>query len=88
MKRFFPIWTLLNNRNLAYVIWFSSFLQPEKWKKINFLQKYKKIFFVVIISPLVCALMHRVNSWAQFHQCSTRSFCANSIAPVKYKPKM
>jgi hypothetical protein len=23
----------------------------------------------------------------QFHQCSTHSFCANSLAPVKYKPK-
>jgi hypothetical protein len=26
-------------------------------------------------------------SWGQFHQRSTRSFCANSLAPVKYKPK-
>ncbi len=24
----------------------------------------------------------------QFHQCSTRSFWANSLAPVKNKPKM
>ena len=24
----------------------------------------------------------------QFNQCSTHSFCANSLAPVKYKPKM
>jgi hypothetical protein len=25
--------------------------------------------------------------WVQFNQRSTRSFCANSLAPVKYKPK-
>ncbi len=26
-----------------------------------------------------------IDPWAQFHQCSTRSFCANSLAPVKCK---
>ncbi len=27
-------------------------------------------------------------SWAQFHQCSTPSFCADRLTPVKYKPKI
>jgi hypothetical protein len=27
-------------------------------------------------------------TWVQFHQRSTRSFCANSLAPLKYKAKM
>jgi hypothetical protein len=27
-------------------------------------------------------------SKGQFHQLSMRSFCINSLAPVKYKPKM
>ncbi len=31
---------------------------------------------------------HKSTSWVQFHQRSTRSFCANSIAPIKCKPKM
>jgi hypothetical protein len=26
-------------------------------------------------------------TWGQFHQCSLRSFCANSLAPVKYNLK-
>ncbi len=26
-------------------------------------------------------------TWAQFHQRSTRSFCAGRLTPVKYKPK-
>jgi hypothetical protein len=28
-----------------------------------------------------------MRTWGQFHQLFTRSFCANSLAPVKYKPK-
>jgi coronin-1B/1C/6 len=30
----------------------------------------------------------KVGTRAQFHQRSKHSFCANSLAPVKYKPKM
>jgi hypothetical protein len=30
----------------------------------------------------------KIDSWAQFHQCSTHSFCTGSgLMPVKYKPK-
>jgi hypothetical protein len=37
-----------------------------------------------------CILHHKVGDIdlrGQFHQHSTPSFCANSLAPVKYKPK-
>ncbi len=57
------------------------------------LNKWASCDFLVIGSDLATRLDSFATnnlfwlSWGQFHQRSTCSFCANSLMPVKYKPK-
>ncbi len=49
---------------------------------------FKLLHFKVQTLVLRRKKFGRIDSWGQFHQRSTLSFCANSLVPVKYKPKM
>ncbi len=60
----------------------------ERGKKLcAFCCSLKHAFIDKFLSSFLCKL-NWVQNRDQFHQHSTRSFCAKTLAPIKYKPKM
>ncbi len=69
--------------NILLLFLFNMLAALVIWVQLN---KKKKILKKVQQQTLIYMLM-KFEIRAQFHQCSMRSFCANSLAPVKFKPK-
>ncbi len=61
---------------------FEKMFKTPIWKKFFLSRSFHDKLF-----PILMAGGFVRETRSQFHQRSTCSFCANSLAPVKYKPK-
>ncbi len=78
-------WTLFTT--LVFVLQVVSFLSLFLFISSSLFSRYSLPQTTLQLSDLCNMLVVVTTTRGQFYQHSTRSFWANSLAPVKYKPK-